>query len=73
MRVDGVEEPQLIPRVDGSVLFLDLGTRAESPESGLGMDPDDLLGRHSPLLPPEESLQVAEVGDKPPLATVWRL
>ena len=72
-RVDelrGIATPQVVPRVDGSVLALGLDTREDSNASGLGMDPDALLGRHSPLLPPP-------VGDNPPnepprLATVWR-
>lgn len=67
--IDGVETPQLVPRVDGSVLLLELDTRDESPDSGLGMDPDELLGRHGPLLPPEDPIDVTE---KPPRATVWR-
>lgn len=66
---DGAETPQLIPRVDGSVLFLDLDTRANRDTSGLGMDPDHLLGRHSPLLP----LGLGSgPDDEQPRATVWR-
>lgn len=37
--------PQLVPWVDGSVLGLGLDTREDSVSSGLGMDPDTLLGR----------------------------
>lgn len=66
---DGAEIPQLIPLVDDSVLFLDLDTRADSEASGLGMDPDELLGRDSPLLPPELTTHPEK---EPREATVWR-
>jgi hypothetical protein len=75
VRVDyirGYETPQLIPHVDGSVLGLGLDTRADSPESGLGMDPDDLLGRHGALLPPEPGGMILDVDETPARATVWR-
>jgi hypothetical protein len=74
VRVDelrGIPTPQLIPWVDGSVLFLDLQTRAASEASGLGMDPAGLLGRDSPLLPFDPG-DVRELADQPPLAVVWR-
>lgn len=73
VRVDelrGIATPQVVPRVDGSVLALGLGTRADSDTSGLGLAPDVLLGRHSPLLPPPVGDE--PIGESPRLATVWR-
>jgi hypothetical protein len=70
--IDSDEEPQLIPWVDGSVLALGLPTRAEAPESGLGMDPEDLLGRGSPLLPSPGGLPYTDIGEPIPRAIVWR-
>lgn len=66
---DGIETAQLIPWVDDSVLALGLATTAESASSGLGADPDELLGRHSPLLPPGSD---SGSDIEPPLVTVWR-
>lgn len=73
VRVDEIRSittPQVVPWVDGSVLALDLDTRGDSADSGLGMDPDRLLGRHSPLLPP--AVGDEPIGEPPRLATVWR-
>jgi hypothetical protein len=75
VRVDelrGIPTPQLIPWVDGSVLFCGLDTRADRDGSGLGMDPDELLGRDSPLLPREPVQVLEDLDEKPPLAVVWR-
>lgn len=75
VRVDQVDlypEPQLIPWVDGSVLALGLATRADDPESGLGMDPEDVLGRHSPLMPTLGGLPYTDIGEPIPRAIVWR-
>lgn len=75
VRVDelkGIETPQLVPWVDGSVLGLALDTREDSEHSGLGMDPDKLLGRHSPLLPRELGDVLGDVGEAPARAIVWR-
>ncbi len=75
VRVDelrGVELPQLVPWVDGSVLGLGLDTKQDSEGSGLGMDPDTLLGRRSLLLPRELGDVRGDEGEVPPRAIVWR-
>lgn len=75
VRVDelnGIETPQLVPWVDGSVLGLGLATREESESSGLGMDPDVLLGRHSSLLPRQPGDVLDQAGEAPTRAIVWR-
>lgn len=65
LRVEQVQvgrdsSPVLVPMVDGRDLFGDV-----VPVKGIGRDPDDLLGRNSPLLP-------TEWPHPPPTALLWR-
>lgn len=67
--VDGVRTPQVVPLVDGRILGLGVEAHAVRGDYGRGTDPDVLLGRRSPLRPPDVGL---ELFDERPRAPLWR-